>query len=172
MASSEALLREGRGDLWDSGKVGSSAQNQIAYAGKPLAANAECFWKVQVWDRAGRGVGMERARTLADRGSLKPEDWQAVWIGLNPEAITPVDQCPWVWFPEGNPAENAPEGKCYFRKRITLPAGAPRAATLFATADNQMTVHINARRVGEAGPPGGALTRFSISPPSCGRGTT
>ncbi|MFO1492268.1 MAG: family 78 glycoside hydrolase catalytic domain [Kiritimatiellia bacterium] len=150
VASSEALLREGRGDLWDSGKVGSSAQNQIAYAGKPLAANAECFWKVQVWDRAGAASGWS-ATARWSMGLLKPEDWKAAWIGLNPEAIAPVDQCPWVWFPEGNPAENAPEGKCYFRKRITLPAGSRvRAATLYATADNTMTVHINAYKAGTA----------------------
>ncbi|MFO1531781.1 MAG: hypothetical protein U1F77_19105 [Kiritimatiellia bacterium] len=102
VASSEALLREGRGDLWDSGKVGSSAQNQIAYAGKPLAANAECFWKVQVWDRAGAASGWS-ATARWSMGLLKPEDWKAAWIGLNPEAIAPVDQCPWVWFPEEIP---------------------------------------------------------------------
>ncbi len=73
VASGEALLREDRGDLWDSGKVESSGQNQIAYAGKPLAANSECFWKVQVWDRTGKASAWS-APARWSTGLLKPED--------------------------------------------------------------------------------------------------
>ena len=54
VASTEARLGQEQGDRWDSGKIESGEQNQIEYAGKPLASNAECFWKVRVWDKDGK----------------------------------------------------------------------------------------------------------------------
>src|SRR3954452_3060756 len=40
-------------DLWDSGKVVSGANNNIAYAGKPLTARQAVVWDVRVWDGSG-----------------------------------------------------------------------------------------------------------------------
>ena len=42
-SSLDCLLRD-EGNLWDSEKVVSPDRNQIAYAGKALAAGMECFW--------------------------------------------------------------------------------------------------------------------------------
>lgn len=150
VASSADRLRHDEGDLWDSGKVASSEQNQIAYAGRPLAANAEYFWKVQVWDKDGRASPWS-APARWGMGLLKPADWQAKWIGHHPQPVVQVEGCSWVWLPEGNPAKNAPSGKCYFRKVVPLPAGTQvRGATLHATADNRMTVSVNGRKIGHA----------------------
>jgi alpha-L-rhamnosidase len=54
VASSEALLRQNRGDLWDSGRVASDPSVHIRYAGRPLASRARCFWKVRIWDQDSR----------------------------------------------------------------------------------------------------------------------
>ena len=54
VASSQKDLSANKGDLWDSGKISSDQSIQIPYAGKPLAARAECFWKVRVWDQDGK----------------------------------------------------------------------------------------------------------------------
>ncbi len=43
-----------RGALWDTGKVVSSEQNNIAYGGKQLRSGEICNWRVQVWDGKGR----------------------------------------------------------------------------------------------------------------------
>jgi hypothetical protein len=51
VASSLELLKADKGDLWDTGKVASGANIQIAYGGKPLASHQECHWKVMVWDQ-------------------------------------------------------------------------------------------------------------------------
>ncbi len=57
VASSEALLKHDKGDLWDSGKVASAQTSQIVYGGsgtgKPLLTHMRCFWKVRVWDGHG-----------------------------------------------------------------------------------------------------------------------
>ena len=163
VASSLERLQRDEGDLWDSGKVVSSEQNQIAYSGKPFAANMECFWKVQVWDKDDKASDWSKPARWS-MGLLQAADWQAKWIRLNPPADAPVDGCPWVWFPEENPGENAPAGKRYFRRVVALPVGATaRSAILIATADNRMTVHVNGHKVGEAGA-WESLHRFDVAP--------
>lgn len=149
VASSAAQLKRNDGDLWDSAKVESSEQNQIAYAGRPLAANAQCFWKVQVWDRNGKASRWSQPARWG-MGLLKPADWQARWIGGDTQATAPVEGCPWVWFPESDPVKTAPAGTRYFRKLVQLPAGAQaRSAILFVTADNRVSVYINGKLAGK-----------------------
>jgi alpha-L-rhamnosidase len=84
VASSETLLRAYRGDLWDSGKVPSSDQNQIEYGGKPLASNQDCFWKVRAWD-GGDTVGDWSRPTRWSMGLLEASDWKARWIAAPPD---------------------------------------------------------------------------------------
>src|SRR5262252_8606432 len=54
VASSEALLSNDQGDLWDSGRIASERSIQVSYAGRPLQSLQECFWKVRAWDKDGR----------------------------------------------------------------------------------------------------------------------
>jgi hypothetical protein len=54
----------------------------------------------------------------------------------------------WIWFPEGNPASDAPPGVRYFRHTITIPAD--RNATLarfLLTADNAFNLYVNGNEV-------------------------
>ncbi|MGV3720381.1 MAG: hypothetical protein ACO1SX_05665, partial [Actinomycetota bacterium] len=53
VASSAGQLKKNRGDLWDSGRVSSSEQFGIEYAGKPLVSGQQAFWKVRAWERRG-----------------------------------------------------------------------------------------------------------------------
>jgi len=83
VASNVERLEPGQADLWDSGRVASSEQNQIPYAGRALGSNQECCWKVRGWDRHGEpGAWSEPARWTM--GLVKPEDWKAAWIGSGP----------------------------------------------------------------------------------------
>ncbi|WP_260582478.1 hypothetical protein [Sphingopyxis sp. PET50] len=75
--SAEALERA---PLWDSGRVESDANVQIAYAGPALAARQRYWWQVQVWDADGRASGWS-APGWWEMGLLAPSDWQARWIG-------------------------------------------------------------------------------------------
>jgi alpha-L-rhamnosidase len=84
VASSEELLKKDKGDLWDSGKVEADQQNQIEYTGKPLASRMQCYWKVRVW-LASRSLGEGWSKPACwTMGLLKPDDWQAKWVGVNP----------------------------------------------------------------------------------------
>lgn len=81
VASSEALLARGVGDLWDSGKVPGDATTQIAYTGKALSSKQACFWKVQSWDENGKPTKWSEPARWS-MGLLKPEDWKAEWIAF------------------------------------------------------------------------------------------
>lgn len=77
VATSEAGLE--RAPLWDSGKVGSSDNVQIAYAGPALVSRQRYWWQVQVWDADGKVTGWS-APAWWETGLLAESDWQANWI--------------------------------------------------------------------------------------------
>ncbi|MEI7902571.1 MAG: glycoside hydrolase family 78 protein [bacterium] len=89
VASSEALLKKDQGDLWDSGKVVSEQSILVEYTGKPPVSCQQCFWKVRVWMANSEPRTLNPFSSLPawskpaswTMGLLKPEDWQAKWIG-------------------------------------------------------------------------------------------
>jgi hypothetical protein len=52
VAPDRAALDRDRGDLWDSGRVASSAQ-AVPYGGTPFAPGTGVAWKVRIWDASG-----------------------------------------------------------------------------------------------------------------------
>jgi hypothetical protein len=55
----------------------------------------------------------------------------------------------WIWFPEGNPAVDAPAAKRYFRREFALDtARGARDASLRVSADDRFTVYLNGSKVG------------------------
>ena len=79
VASSEELLRRGRADRWDSGRVGGDSM-RVRYGGKPLRSRDACWWRVRVWDAGGRPSAWS-APAHWHMGLLGEADWQAQWIG-------------------------------------------------------------------------------------------
>lgn len=80
VATSEELLLEDVGDLWDSGEVSSDKQVHIVYGGKELSSEQRCFWKVCVWDEEGEASPWSE-HAFFEMGLLNEEDWKAKWIG-------------------------------------------------------------------------------------------
>lgn len=87
-ATSEAALRTGTPDLWDSGTVRSSDTAHVPYAGAELASRQRCYWRVQVWDKDGNAAGVSDIGWF-EMGLLAPDNWKAHWInGRNFEPLT------------------------------------------------------------------------------------
>lgn len=154
-ASEPALLAQDRGDLWDTGEIASDQSLHVAYAGKPLRSRMRCFWKVRVWDQDGsRSAWSEPA--LWTMGLLKPDEWGGFWIGADEPVAAPAPWFPgaqWIWYPEGNPRENAPLGHCYFLCDFELPDGGTIAsADLYSIADGRCAALMNGKPAGEGGP--------------------
>lgn len=79
VASSAARLARGDTDLWDSGKVASGESVHVVYAGKPLRSGQRVFWKVRVWDAAGKASRFSEPAWF-EMALLSPDDWKAQWI--------------------------------------------------------------------------------------------
>ncbi len=132
VASSLENLRADRGDLWDSGRTEGRTSVLIPYAGLPLGSRQRCFWKVRSWDARGEASGWSSAASW-EMGLLRPEDWQAHWIGLDwkldavhPEVLMPAR---------------------LLRRRISLPSKVIRAR-LYVSARGVYQASLNGVRIG------------------------
>ncbi len=152
-SSAKALAK---GDLWDSGKVLSNATNAIAYAGKALQSGQTAYWSVRAWDKNGKPSKLSAPANWTT-GLMNPAtEWKGQWINLEKlpgqNAEVNIKDARWIWFPEGNPVENAPAATRYFRSVVNVPADvALTAAKLSLTADDQWTVWFNGKELGKSG---------------------
>src|SRR5262249_50310026 len=151
VASNEKQLAHGEGNLWTSGKVDSDRSIHIRYAGKPLASNQECFWKVRVWDASGHSSSWS-APAKWTVGLLDASDWHGQWIGKEEsERTSNISGTSWIWYPEAgiNPADKAPIGRRYFRKTFELPSNQKViSAEWLVTGDNHFTASVNGTQIG------------------------
>jgi len=98
VASTPELLAKDQGDLWDSGKVESDQSIQVEYAGRPLESRMQCHWKVRVWTLTSDLRPLTSSSwsnpAMWTMGLLKPDDWQAKWIGVRRPAPAPAGRSP------------------------------------------------------------------------------
>lgn len=53
VASDEKMLKQNKGNIWDSGKVESSQSVSVPFSGNQLKENSAYWWKVRTWDQNG-----------------------------------------------------------------------------------------------------------------------
>jgi uncharacterized protein DUF4038 len=71
------------------------------------------------------------------------------WVVARQEPLLSLDGCTWIWFPEGNPAKDAPAQHRYFRRIFVLPeTNVIERACLRVSADDWCTVELNGQRLG------------------------
>ncbi len=148
VASSPERLAKDRGDLWDSGKVESNQCAHVHYAGKPLKSGMPVWWKVRVWDAAGKASAWSETATWS-MGLLRPADWKGEWIGAPRKGPNPaLFMVDWIWYPEGEPTVDAPVGKRWFRRTVDLPKDASvSSAELVVSADDAFAAYVNGEYV-------------------------
>ncbi|RYG36234.1 rhamnosidase [bacterium] len=144
----------GRGDLWNSGRVASSAQYGVEFGGEPLRSGQVAFWSVRTWDATG-GVSAWSAPAKFSVGLLSEGDWKAQWIGWD----APTDSesggkrfagASWIWTEEADPLR-IPKQTRSFERRFTL-ANTPTSAKLTLTADDRFTLFVNGQEVSRTEP--------------------
>jgi len=129
----------------------ASSAARVRVSGEPLLdrAEKEIGWARALADRLAR---LPRAPDLsAQLGELESLEQHLAELRNKPPAVPPArgtEAVPsWIWYPEGDPVQDAPaEARC-FRCRFTLPAKA-RAAELRIAADDACEVYLNGKRVG------------------------
>jgi alpha-L-rhamnosidase len=128
VASEDATLRAGRGDLWDSGKVHSRKSIGIEYSGRRLISRQRCWWCVQVWDENGSASAASES-SCWEMGLLESNDWAAQWLAVE-DPVSKSDReasSVWIWGPTAVDAGRPRR----FRFTFQLLARS-RAAELFA----------------------------------------
>ncbi|MCU0782607.1 MAG: glycoside hydrolase family 78 protein [Verrucomicrobia bacterium] len=137
VASSKALLKKNAGDLWESGKVAGDQSVNVIYAGQPLGSRQQCYWKVRVWDKAGKASSWTKPASWA-MGLLETADWQAGYISFRDTA--PVHKDSKTLF--------LPPARQY-RKEFAA-AKPVKRATIYSTALGIYELYLNGQRVGDA----------------------
>jgi alpha-L-rhamnosidase len=130
VASSPAILKQERGDLWDSGRVSSEQSSWIAYGGNKLISGERVYWKVRVWSDAGQESQWSEQATWS-MGLLEASDWHSKWIG---------EQRP------SGAAEGTPLPFPWLRKTFTLPQK-PSRAVAYVNPLGYYELYINGRKV-------------------------
>ena len=127
---------EGADDVWDSGRVASDRQTDIALpASRPLRPATRYYWQAKIWD----GNGTESA-------------WSApAWFETGLPAAEWADT-KWIAHPQPAPASNgqsvAAGALPLFRRVITL-AKPVKRARLYATAHGVYQFSLNGQKVGD-----------------------
>jgi alpha-L-rhamnosidase len=135
VASSVERLRRGRPDLWDSGKVTSSQSLGIAYDGQPLGTGARAWWRVRVWDGAGK-VSRYSPPAWWEMALTAPTEWRARWIAdSRPEPQSDAERF------GDNPAP-------LFRREFSL-GKEIRRARAYVTGLGYYELYLNGQKVGD-----------------------
>lgn len=138
VASTAQLLAEGKGDLWDSGRIEDDRSVHILYEGTPLTSRQTCHWQVQIWDHQGVSIMSEPA--FWTMGLLDKKDWKAGWIAADPDYLNRSKHAV-------KPTITEPGTPAWFRN--VFPANSPiRKATLYASARGLFELSMNGHRVG------------------------
>jgi alpha-L-rhamnosidase len=144
VASRPDLLILERGDLWDSGRVGSDQTTLVPYAGEPLHSGQECYWKVRIWsDINEASVWSEVA--FWTMGLLTEADWQSsCWIGH--DVILENTQ---IWNPDCGPIKEPVAKPAPFLRYEFKTKGEVQRALLYACGLGAAELHLNGQKIGE-----------------------
>ena len=150
VASSADSLKQGQGDLWDSGKVESAQNIQVRYASKPLVAREQCFWQVQSWDKDGKPGEWSPVATW-EIGLPATNDWSdASWIRLAKDTRhSPLTQRPVQTKGMAKPHLLTAFPSPLFRREFQIKPGVVRARA-YVCGIGYNEVYVNGQRCGDA----------------------
>ena len=145
VASSPAQLKAP--DVWDSGKISSSASVGIVYAGPKLESRTRYYWAVRVWDATGKTTQSTEAAWW-ETALLGKEEWKGKWITWdNPEAAADRGGIRWIWVAGQDALSMTPKVSAVFRTEVDVPDH-PREAALFLLARGNFVARVNGQQVG------------------------
>src|SRR6185295_2994689 len=71
------------------------------------------------------------------------------WASFAEKSSLSLESSQWIWFPEGNPAQNAPAAKRFLRRTFDLPQSKRiTSVRLRLSADDRFTARLNGKVVG------------------------
>ncbi|MCB9206393.1 MAG: family 78 glycoside hydrolase catalytic domain [Ignavibacteriales bacterium] len=98
VASEENLIKNNKGDFWDSGKTNSDKSVSISYNGKSLESKKSYFWKVKIWDSVGKESDFSESQKFITSDLSAKKLWpgqsefvkidDSTWISENRQTAT------------------------------------------------------------------------------------
>jgi len=141
------LLSGTAGHTYGANGIWQVNRKEQAYGASPHGGN----WGTTPWDEAmklpgSRQVGL--AKRLLERYPWYRFEPHPEWASFGAEPCR-FAGAEWIWFPEGNPATDAPAEKRFFRRTFEMAAGkVPDRAVLCLSVDDRFTAYLNGQRVG------------------------
>ncbi len=137
-----------KADVWDSGRVTSSATSEVRYRGPALAPSHRYYWQVRVWGRDGKSYPVSDAAWWET--GLMATPWKAAWIGLEPEELHRLRTSDAAWITNAK-AEVAADANVQHDFRLHLHLARPvRSAALYAAGEDTVAAWVNDRQVMQA----------------------
>ena len=143
------LLSGAAGHTYGANGIWQVNRREQPYGKSPHGGN----WGTTPWDDAMRLPGSRQtglARKLLEKfewWKFEPHPEWATWDANT--TLPKITWGDWIWFPEGDPAKNAPaEEPRFFRARFTVAPDPVRSATLRVAADDKCIVYLNGERIG------------------------
>ncbi|MEX0330990.1 MAG: family 78 glycoside hydrolase catalytic domain [Puniceicoccaceae bacterium] len=148
VATSLERLQADEADLWDSQRIQSSNSITVRYEGQPLTSRQACFWKVMVWDEAGRPSEWSKP-AYWKMALLDASDWEgSKWIGLAKDTRdSPHAEREYMFMPEPEMKRSYPSP--LLRKEIFL-THPVRRAFAYVAAVGYGELYLNGEKVGDA----------------------
>jgi len=92
------------------------------------------------------------AKKLFERYAWQRFEPHPEWAACTAAPPVHLAGCSWIWYPEGNPAQDAPVARRWFRFSFILPPGTKIvSASLRVSADDWFSARLNGRALGEGG---------------------
>lgn len=147
LATSPEDASQGKGTVWDSGKVTSEDTVNIPYSGPSLDSRTAYYWQVTVWSKKG---GQTTSEVSPFSTGILDGDWKGQWIGF------PQEQCQvglnganWIWNRGSASFDGAAAGTQYFRFSFEIPEEKTvEKFELAYTVDDNATIYLNGKEVG------------------------
>ena len=152
VASSAEKLAGEKADIWDSGKVASSASVNVPYGGPELVASRRYYWRVRVWDKDGKSYPASAA-SWWETGLMGQQNWKAKWIGYDEPELHAIREAnaEWITNAESDSTSIAGDTHHDFRFGFDL-KDEVRRALLYVTGRDSAAAWVNGKKVLESQP--------------------
>ncbi len=147
-----SLLSGTAGHTYGANGIWQVNRSDEPYGKSPHGGN----WGNTPWDEAmhlpgSRQVGL--AKQLLEKYHWWEFEPHPEWVSRVDAPASGPQWGDWIWYPKGEPAKDAPVGRCYFRKSVEIKdtgriSADLTAATLHIAGDDRFTVFVNGKRVG------------------------
>ena len=147
VASTAESLVNGKGDVWDSGRVESENSRSIPYGGAALEPSRRYYWRVVVWDQDGKASAPSEP-SWWETGLLEQKNWKAEWIGYEESELRQVRQSGAVWITNAGTEAPKEAAKTSHDFRFHFDLVKPiRRGTLYVTGQDSAGAWINGKQV-------------------------